>query len=75
MSQLTTQQSSFLQLEQFSTAFSSINEALSSLEKEYLEKFESQQILINKLQAEIDELRSYIIITHSLYLSYKFILD
>ena len=45
--------------EELSIAVSSINDALSNLEKKYVEKFEQQQILINKLQAEIDELQSY----------------
>ena len=52
--------------QQFSTAASSIVEALSNLEKQYMQKYEEQQALINKLIAENDELRSYDRIDESL---------
>ena len=58
--------------QQFTTAASSITnsitESLANLEKHYMQKLEEQQSLINKLQAENDELRSYDRIDESLVL-------
>ena len=55
--------------QQFSTAASSVDEALSNLEKQYIQKYEEQQEVINKLMAENDELRSYDRIDESLVAS------
>ena len=38
---------------------SSINEVVAGFEKKYVEKYEEQKILINKLQQEIEELKNY----------------
>ena len=50
----------------FATATSTITDALANLEKRYMQKYEEQQAVINKLQAENDELRSYDRIDESL---------
>ena len=52
--------------QQFATATNTLVEVLSNLEKQYTQKYEEQQALINKLIAENDELRSYDRIDESL---------
>ena len=52
------------------TITSSITESLANLEKHYIQKYEEQQALISKLQAENDELRSYDRIDESLAISF-----
>ena len=49
-----------------SSPASSLVESIANLDQQYIQKYEEQQALINKLQAENDELRSYDRIDESL---------